>query len=126
MTATSYRVSSLMGGGQYSGTIACMSTGLPARAEVVVVGGGCMGTSAAYHLARRGCRDVLLLEREAFLGAGSTGRAAGGVRHQFSSPVNVELSKLSIRAIERFADEVGAPLDFKQDGYLFLLTREAD
>lgn len=91
-----------------------------------MVGGGCMGTSTAYHLARRGCRDVLLLEREPLLGTGSTGRCAGGVRHQFSSPVNVELSKLSIRAIERFADEVGAPLDFRQDGYLFLLTREAD
>lgn len=99
---------------------------LPAAAEVVVVGGGVMGASVAYHLARRGCREVLLLEREGFLGTGSTGRCAGGVRHQFSSPVNIELSKLSVRAIERFADEVGSPLDFRQDGYLFLLTREAD
>ncbi len=104
-----------------------MSTWRPGEwAEVVIVGGGVMGASLAFHLARRGCRDVLLLEREGFLGAGSTGRCAGGVRHQFSSPVNIELSRLSIRAIERFADEVGAALDFRQDGYLFLLTREAD
>jgi sarcosine oxidase subunit beta len=113
--------------GKYSGTIAHMSTWRPGeRVEVVIIGGGVMGASLAFHLARRGCRDVLLLEREGFLGAGSTGRGAGGVRHQFSSPVNIELSRLSIRAVERFADEVGAPLDFRQDGYLFLLTREAD
>ncbi len=103
-----------------------MSTRLPRAVHVVIIGGGAMGTSLAFHLARRGCRDVLLLEREPFLGTGSTGRCAGGVRHQFSSPVNVELSKLSIRKIERFEEEVGAPLDFRQDGYLFLLTREAD
>ncbi|HEY8367768.1 MAG TPA: FAD-binding oxidoreductase [Thermodesulfobacteriota bacterium] len=99
---------------------------LPAGVEVAIVGGGAMGASLAWHLARRGCRDVLLLEREGLLGTGSTGRCAGGVRHQFSSPVNIELSKLSIRSIERFEEEVGAPLDFHQDGYLFLLTREAD
>ncbi len=126
MTAMSYVGCSLMAG-KYSGTIAHMSTWRPGeRVEVVIIGGGVMGASLAFHLARRGCRDVLLLEREGFLGAGSTGRGAGGVRHQFSSPVNIELSRLSIRAVERFADEVGAPLDFRQDGYLFLLTREAD
>lgn len=126
MTAMSYVGCSLMTG-KYSGTIAHMSTWRPGeRVEVVIIGGGVMGASLAFHLARRGCRDVLLLEREGFLGAGSTGRGAGGVRHQFSSPVNIELSRLSIRAVERFADEVGAPLDFRQDGYLFLLTREAD
>lgn len=99
---------------------------VPSGVEVAIVGGGAMGTSLAWHLARRGCSDVLLLEREAFLGTGSTGRCAGGVRHQFSSRVNIELSRLSIRAIERFEAEVGAPLDFRQDGYLFLLAREED
>jgi sarcosine oxidase subunit beta len=93
-------------------------------AEVVIIGGGCMGTSLAYHLARRGVDGVVLLEREALLGTGSTGRNAGGVRHQFSHPANIALSIESIRCLERFEDELGAAIDFHQDGYLFLLASE--
>jgi sarcosine oxidase, subunit beta len=93
-------------------------------AEAVIIGGGCMGASVAYHLTRRGVRDVLLVEREQFLGMGSTGRNAGGVRHQFSSEANVLLSIESIRALENFKDEVGYEVDFHQDGYLFLLSTE--
>ena len=93
-----------------------------ATADVVIVGGGCMGASVAYHLARGGLTRVVLVEREAMLGTGSTGRNAGGVRHQFSNEANVRLSIESIRALERFADEVGQPIDFHQDGYLFLLS----
>jgi glycine/D-amino acid oxidase-like deaminating enzyme len=92
-------------------------------AEVVVIGGGCMGASVAFHLARLGVTRVVVLERESALGAGSTGRNAGGVRHQFSHEANVRLSQESIRAFERFADEVGAVIDLHQDGYLFLLSR---
>jgi sarcosine oxidase subunit beta len=95
-------------------------------ADVVIVGGGCMGASVAYHLTRRGITDVVLVEREAQLGAGSTGRNAGGVRHQFSSEQNILLSIESIAALERFEAEVGASSDLHQDGYLFLLSREAD
>jgi sarcosine oxidase subunit beta len=95
-------------------------------ADAVIIGGGCMGTSTAWHLARRGMRDVVLVEREPFLGTGSTGRNAGGVRHQFSSEANVRLSIESIRVIERFEEEVGYPADFHQDGYLFLLSTEAN
>ena len=84
-----------------------------------------MGTSVAYHLARRGVTDVVLLEREKMLGTGSTGRNAGGVRHQFSNEANIRLSIESIRLLERFADEVGHPIDFHQDGYLFLLSSPA-
>jgi sarcosine oxidase subunit beta len=93
-------------------------------ADVVIVGGGCMGASVAYHLTRRGIRDVVLLEREPLLATGSTGRNAGGVRHQFSNEANIRLSLESIHTIEHFADEVGHPVDFHQDGYLFLLSSE--
>ena len=94
-------------------------------ADVVIVGGGCMGASVAYHLSRRGVTDVVLVEREKLLGTGSTGRNAGGVRHQFSNEANIRLSIESIRLLERFADEVGQAIDFHQDGYLFLLTTPA-
>src|SRR6516225_8762859 len=94
-------------------------------AEVVIVGGGCMGASVAYHLTRRGVTDVVLFEREAQLGTGSTGRNAGGVRHQFSDEANVRLSIESIHAFERFSEEVGHPIDLHQDGYLFLLSSAA-
>jgi len=85
-----------------------------------------MGASTAYHLTRMGVTDVVLLERESMLGMGSTGRNAGGVRHQFSSKANVQLSIESIRCLERFEEEVGYPIDFWQDGYLFLLSTEKD
>jgi sarcosine oxidase subunit beta len=83
-----------------------------------------MGASVAYHLTRRGVTRVILLEREAQLGAGSTGRNAGGFRHQFSSDANIRLSLESIRAFERFEHEPGASIDLHQDGYLFLLSTD--
>jgi sarcosine oxidase subunit beta len=92
--------------------------------DVVIVGGGCMGASVAYHLARLGLTNVALLEREPALGTGSTGRNAGGVRHQFSHEANVRLSIESIRLFERFEAEVGTPIDFHQHGYLFLISAE--
>jgi sarcosine oxidase subunit beta len=84
-----------------------------------------MGASVAYHLTRHGVSDVVLIEREKMLGTGSTGRNAGGVRHQFSNEANIRLSIESIRMLERFADVVGHPIDFHQDGYLFLLSTPA-
>ncbi|CAM03152.1 sarcosine oxidase subunit beta [Saccharopolyspora erythraea NRRL 2338] len=97
---------------------------LPPRAEVVVAGGGVMGVSTAFHLAEAGV-DVLLLERDE-LGAGSTSKAAGGIRAMFSDPVNIELGRRSLRAFEEFAGRPGGEIDLKQHGYLFLLADPED
>lgn len=94
-------------------------------ADVVVVGGGAVGVSAAYHVAAAGAGRVLLLERADALGTGSTGACAGGFRSQFSSEVNVRLSRASVPMIVGFAEEHGLPLDVWQHGYLFLVRREA-
>jgi glycine/D-amino acid oxidase-like deaminating enzyme len=94
------------------------------RAEVVVVGGGGTGTSIAFHLAEAGV-DVCLLERDA-LSSGSTSRAAGGIRTQFSDPLNVAIGLRSVEAFSRFAERPGGEIDFHQVGYLFLLDRPAD
>jgi len=94
-------------------------------ADAVVVGGGAMGTSIAYHLAAAGAGRVILLEREAVLGMGSTGRCAGGFRIQFSSEINVRLSLASVRMIRSFSKQHGLPLDIDVDGYLFLVRDEA-
>ncbi len=95
------------------------------RAEVVIVGGGVLGASIAYHLAQKGVRDVVVLERDR-LGSGSTSRNAGGVRLQFSTEVNVRLSQRSLPRLERFAEEMGVDPDFKQVGYLFLIASDRD
>jgi sarcosine oxidase, subunit beta len=94
-------------------------------ADVVVVGGGVVGASAAYHLAAAGAGRVVLLEREEALGRGSTGACAGGFRHQFSSEVNIRLSLASVPMILSFQETHGLPLDVHQDGYLFLVRSEA-
>ncbi len=93
-------------------------------ADVVVVGGGVVGTSAAYHLAAAGAERVLLLEREDALGTGSTGACAGGFRHQFSSEINIRLSLASVPMILSFQETHGLPLAVHQDGYLFLVRGE--
>ena len=95
-------------------------------ADVVIAGGGCMGCSLAWHLAQLGITNVVLLEREPQLGTGSTGKNAGGFRHQFSNSANIALSIESIRIMSRFEEIVGTPIDFRQDGYLFLLSKSAD
>lgn len=99
---------------------------LPKTADVVVIGGGCMGASTAYYLAERGVGKVLLLEREKFLGMGSTGRNAGGVRYQFSTEVNVRLSLYSLDIISRFQELFGISAEYRPLGYLFLLSTPAE
>ncbi|MGW0416270.1 NAD(P)/FAD-dependent oxidoreductase [Streptomyces collinus] len=91
------------------------------RARAVIVGGGVMGTSIAYHLARAGVRDVVLVERDE-LGAGSTSRAAGGVRAQFSDELNIQLGARSLEAFGRFEEEIGQDIGLHRVGYLFLLS----
>ena len=95
------------------------------RADVVIVGGGIIGASIAYHLATRGVRDVVVLEREQ-LGGGSTTRNAGGVRLQFSTEINVRLSLRSLPRIEHFEEEMGVDPHLRQVGYLFLITEQRD
>ncbi|HKV88253.1 MAG TPA: FAD-binding oxidoreductase [Candidatus Dormibacteraeota bacterium] len=89
-------------------------------ADVVIAGGGIMGCALAYQLSKRNV-DVLLLERET-LGSQSTGKCAGGVRQQFSMEANVRLQRMSVRMLEEFDQEIGHPADFRQIGYLFVLT----
>jgi sarcosine oxidase subunit beta len=88
--------------------------------EVVIVGGGAMGASVAWHLREVGLRDVVLLERDS-LAAGSTSRSAGGIRTQFSDELNIRIALRSLDELERMDD-----IDLRQYGYLFLLDREAD
>src|ERR687884_801358 len=84
-----------------------------------------MGAAIAFHLTRRGIRDVLVLERDR-LGSGSTTKNAGGVRLQFSTEINVRLSLRSFPEIESFGDLTGVDPGLHQVGYLFLVTRERD
>lgn len=94
-------------------------------ADVVIIGGGIVGVSLAYHLARRGSSDVVVLERD-LIGSGSTSRANGGVRLQFATPLNITLSLEAVRVFETFRDEFGVDPDFRQYGYLFLITDPGD
>ena len=98
---------------------------MPRTADVVVIGGGVVGCSIAYHLARRGVRDVLVLERET-VGSGTTSKAAGGIRAQFPTETEVRFSLDAIRVFERFADEFGVDPGYRKIGYLFLVGDEAD
>src|SRR4029079_13097715 len=98
---------------------------LPDRAEVVIIGGGVMGASAAFHLAEAGVTDVVLLEAGE-LSCGSTSKSAGGVRLQFSDEINIALALRSMDAFERFGERPGADIGLRQVGYLFLLTDPSD
>jgi sarcosine oxidase subunit beta len=91
-------------------------------ADVVIVGGGAVGTSIAYHLAQRGVgRGVVLLERNT-LGSGSTGRSAGGIRCQYSTEVNIRFSLESVAFWRTFEERLGLPIDYREIGYLFLAS----
>lgn len=97
----------------------------PRTASAVIIGGGVVGCSIAYHLARRGLRDVVVLERDA-VGAGTTSKAAGGIRVQFPTETEIRFSLESIAVFERFAEEFGVDIGYRKIGYLFLVADEAD
>jgi sarcosine oxidase subunit beta len=91
-------------------------------ADVVIIGGGIVGSSVAWHLTQRGCRSVLVLERESQQGLGSTGKSMGGVRAQFSTAVNIRMSLYSIPVFAAFEEIIGHPSGYKSHGYLFVAT----
>ncbi|MER7878269.1 FAD-binding oxidoreductase [Streptomyces solisilvae] len=96
---------------------------VPASADVVIIGGGVMGVSIAFHLAEAGVTNIVVVER-GDLGRGSSGKPIGGVRAQFSDPLNIELGSRSLRAFEEFPHRPGADIRFDTVGYLFLLDSE--
>jgi sarcosine oxidase, subunit beta len=93
-------------------------------ADVVIIGGGIVGSSIAYHLTAAGCKDVLVIERESSQGKGSTGKSMGGVRAQFSTQVNIQMSLYSIPFYARFEEQLGYPCGYRPQGYLFCATTE--
>ena len=93
-------------------------------ADVVIIGGGIVGSSIAYHLVDGGCRSVVVLERESAQGKGSTGKSMGGVRAQFSTPVNIQMSLYSIPFYASFEERLGHPCDYRPQGYLFCATND--
>lgn len=94
-------------------------------ADVVIIGGGIVGSSIAWHLTHAGCKSVLVIERESSQGKGSTGKSMGGVRAQFSTPVNIQMSLYSIPFYSKFEEVVGHPADYRPQGYLFLATKQS-
>ncbi|WP_165423533.1 NAD(P)/FAD-dependent oxidoreductase [Ktedonosporobacter rubrisoli] len=100
------------------------------RPDVLIIGGGVVGCSVAYHLTARGCRNVLVLERNT-VGSGSTGKAAGGIRQQFSHAANIQLSMYAVDFFTHFHERLGLEADeggveFHQVGYLFLLSTDEE
>jgi sarcosine oxidase subunit beta len=94
-------------------------------ADVVIVGGGIVGSSIAWHLTTAGSRSVLVVERESSQGKGSTGKSMGGVRAQFSTPVNIQMSLYSIPFYARFEETLGHPSGYRDQGYLFAATQDS-
>ena len=98
---------------------------VPERAEIVIIGGGVVGLSIAYHLAKRGLEDVVVIER-GYLAEGASGRNGGGVRQQWSTEINIRLMQESVELCRRFAVDLGVNVWFRQGGYLFLARNAAE
>jgi len=95
---------------------------LPEKTEIAIIGGGVIGLSIAYHLARRGLSDVVVIER-GYLAEGASGRNGGGVRQQWSTEINIRLMQESVELCRRFAVDLGVNVWFRQGGYLFLARK---
>ncbi|MGA9390714.1 MAG: FAD-dependent oxidoreductase [Candidatus Sulfotelmatobacter sp.] len=93
-------------------------------ADVVIIGGGIVGSSIAYFLATNGCRNVLVIERESAQGKGSTGKSMGGVRAQFSTPVSIQMSLYSIPFYASFEERLRCPCDYRPQGYMFCASSD--
>src|SRR3974377_1842931 len=94
-------------------------------ADVVIIGGGIVGSSIAWHLTHAGCRNGLVVERGSHQGKGSTGKSMGGVHAQFSTPVNIQMSLYSIPFYAGFEERLGYPCDYRPQGYLFWSTHDS-
>ncbi|MBU8932527.1 MAG: FAD-binding oxidoreductase [candidate division Zixibacteria bacterium] len=94
------------------------------KADAVIIGGGIIGLSVAFYLAKAKYGQIVVLEKESFLGSGATSKAAGGIRAQFSTKVNVEMSMLSEKLFCRFKEDTGHDALFDQVGYMFLLEED--
>jgi sarcosine oxidase subunit beta len=101
------------------------TSAIPRTASVAIIGGGVVGCSIAYQLARRGVRGIVVLERDA-IGSGTTSKAAGGIRVQFATETEIRFSLESIRVFESFVDEFGVDPGYRKIGYLFLVSEPAD
>jgi len=99
---------------------------VPQTTDVVIAGGGVIGASTAFHLAKGGAKNIVLLERHDLFGTESTAKCAGGVRAHFDTEINCRMSMLSLPAFERFEEETGYTADYRKIGYLFVLNKEAD
>ncbi len=97
---------------------------MKSASEVVIIGGGIIGSAIAFHLAKMGMKNIVLLEKGQFIGAGATAKCAGGIRAQFSSEINIRMSLMSENLLERFSDETGEEGIFDQCGYLFLVSTD--
>ena len=95
-------------------------------ADAVIIGGGIIGIATSFYLARENYGRIIVLEREMFLGSGSTSKAAGGIRAQFNTKINIEMSMLSEKVFVNFKEETGSDAVYDQVGYMFLLSDEKD